>query len=82
MRTSQRASCVHIGFGLIAAIVLSIILGASAVSAQFGLPKLKVPKLPGQKQTKPKQPEKQGPAPEITAIDPDSGPPVAWERLR
>jgi hypothetical protein len=48
---------------------------ASVVSAQFGLPKIKIPKLPGQKQTKPKAQEKTGPAPEITAINPDSGPP-------
>jgi hypothetical protein len=56
--------------------MLFIWFGSAAMaSAQFGFPKIKVPKLPGQKQTKPKAQEKAGPAPEVTAINPDSGPP-------
>ena len=81
MLRDKRLSCVRAGLTVSTVLIVSIFLAISSASAQFGLPKIKVPKLPGQKQTKPKQPEKSGPAPEITAIDPDSGPPGSGGQL-
>jgi hypothetical protein len=64
------------GVWAVVAAILLCVIGASTAAAQFGLPKINVPKLPGQKQTKPKpQGEQAAPPPAITAIDPDSGPP-------
>ncbi len=60
------------------AAVLLWTVGAATAAAQFGLPKINVPKLPGQKTTKTKakkQVEPAGPPPEITAIEPNSGAP-------
>ena len=61
----------------VAAVLLATV-GAATAAAQFGLPKIKVPKLPGQTTAKTKakrQVEPAGPPPEITAIDPNSGAP-------
>ena len=60
------------------AAVLLWTVGAATAAAQFGLPKINVPKLPGQKTTKTKakkQVEPAGPPPEITVIEPNSGAP-------
>jgi hypothetical protein len=69
-----RSGCVF----AFAAFVLLAAAGGSVQGAQFGLPKLKVPKLPGQKTTATKK--KAGappctPTPEITAMNPPSGSP-------
>lgn len=59
--------------------VLAVVMGTPLAFGQFGLPKIKIPKI-GKQEAKPpaqaKQP--QGPPPEVTAITPSSVPP-GWE---
>lgn len=79
------SSCrvVHPSFRIpLVTVLLGMLVGGSMARAQFGLPKIKIPKI-GKQEPKPAARVKKllAPAPEITAITPDSAPPGGEGRL-
>lgn len=75
MRGSRNLVVLRRWLGLSGTVCALIVFGVSISAAQFGIPKIKVPKIG---KSSPVNKVVQGPVPEVTAINPNSVPP-GWE---
>lgn len=75
MRGSRNLVVLRRWLGLSGMVCVLVVLGVSTSAAQFGFPKIKVPKIG---KSSPANKVVQGPVPEVTAINPNSVPP-GWE---